>query len=29
LAADRLDDVDWLDPDQPFLVPLRAVLEAG
>ena len=26
LAADELDDVDWLDPDRPFLVALRTVL---
>nr|WP_296604694.1 (deoxy)nucleoside triphosphate pyrophosphohydrolase [Nocardioides sp.] len=26
LGADALDDVDWLDPDRPFLVSLRAVL---
>jgi 8-oxo-dGTP diphosphatase len=24
LAPDELDDVDWLDPDRPFLDPLRA-----
>ena len=23
LSADELDDVDWLDPDRPFLVELR------
>lgn len=26
LAADELDDVDWLDPDRPFLAALRARL---
>ena len=26
LAGDRLGDVDWLEPDRPFLQPLRAVL---
>ena len=26
LAADQLDDVDWLEPDLPFLPPLRAHL---
>lgn len=26
LRADELDDVDWLDPDRPFLDQLRAVL---
>jgi 8-oxo-dGTP diphosphatase len=26
LGADELDDVDWLDPDQPFLRELRQVL---
>ena len=26
LGADELDEVDWLDPDRPFLVPLRAAL---
>ncbi len=29
LAATELDDVDWLDPDRPFLPSLRAHLEAG
>jgi 8-oxo-dGTP diphosphatase len=28
LGADELDDVDWLDPDRPFLVSLRAALVA-
>ena len=28
LAADELDDVDWLGPDRPFLPGLRAVLSA-
>ena len=27
LAAHELDDVDWLEPDRPFLAELRAVLE--
>jgi 8-oxo-dGTP diphosphatase len=27
LAADELDDVDWLDPDRPFLAELAAHLE--
>jgi 8-oxo-dGTP diphosphatase len=26
LAADELDDVDWLEPDRPFLPDLRALL---
>ena len=26
LAADDLDDVDWLEPDRPFLAELRRVL---
>ena len=26
LAADELDEVDWLEPDRPFLTQLRAVL---
>jgi 8-oxo-dGTP diphosphatase len=26
LGADELDDVDWLDPDRPFLPELREVL---
>jgi 8-oxo-dGTP diphosphatase len=26
LTADQLDDVDWLEPDRPFLPDLRAVL---
>lgn len=26
LAADQLDDVDWLDPDRPFLAALRTSL---
>ncbi len=26
LGADELDDVDWLDPDRPFLVSLRTAL---
>ena len=26
LAADELDDVDWLDPDRPFLPELRRLL---
>ena len=26
LSADELDDVDWLDPDRPFLPELRQVL---
>jgi 8-oxo-dGTP diphosphatase len=26
LTADELDDVDWLEPDRPFLPHLRAVL---
>ena len=26
LGADELDDVDWLDPDRPFLAQLRAIL---
>ena len=29
LSADQLDDVDWLEPDRPFLPPLLTVLEAG
>ena len=29
LSAAQLGDVDWLEPDRPFLLPLRAVLEAG
>ena len=29
LAPDALDDVDWLEPDRPFLAPLAAVLLAG
>ena len=29
LSSEQLDDVDWLEPDRPFLPPLRAVLEAG
>jgi 8-oxo-dGTP diphosphatase len=29
LTAAQLDDVDWLDPDLPFLPSLRASLEAG
>ncbi len=27
LAAAELDDVDWLDPDRPFLPELRALLD--
>ena len=27
LGADELTDVDWLEPDRPFLAPLAAVLE--
>ncbi len=27
LTADDLDDVDWLDPDRPFLPELRVVLD--
>ena len=27
LAAHELDDVDWLEPDRPFLVELREILE--
>jgi 8-oxo-dGTP diphosphatase len=27
LAADELGDVDWLEPDRPFLAELRLVLE--
>jgi len=27
LSADELDDVDWLEPDRPFLAELRTVLE--
>jgi 8-oxo-dGTP diphosphatase len=27
LGAEQLDDVDWLEPDRPFLPALRAVLE--
>ncbi len=26
LAADDLDDVDWLEPDRPFLVPLAGMM---
>ena len=26
LAADELDDVDWLEPDRPFLAELAALL---
>lgn len=26
LGADELDDVDWLDPDRPFLASVRAAL---
>ncbi len=29
LAADELGDVDWLDPDRPFLPELRSLLERG
>jgi 8-oxo-dGTP diphosphatase len=29
LAADELDDVDWLEPDRPFLPQLRLLLENG
>jgi 8-oxo-dGTP diphosphatase len=29
LSAAQLDDVDWLEPDLPFLLPLRSVLQAG
>lgn len=29
LAADELDDVDWLDADRPFLPALRAALGVG
>ena len=29
LAHDELDDVDWLEPDRPFLPELRALLRAG
>ncbi|MDP3892797.1 (deoxy)nucleoside triphosphate pyrophosphohydrolase [Nocardioides sp.] len=29
LSADRLDTVDWLGPDRPFLAELRTVLEGG
>jgi len=29
LSADELDDVDWLDPDRPFLPGLRALLDPG
>ena len=29
LAADELDDVDWLEPDRPFLPELRSVLLAA
>ena len=28
LGPDNLDDVDWLDPDRPFLPELRSLLEA-
>jgi len=27
LAADELDDVDWLDSDRPFLAELRGILD--
>ena len=26
LTADRFDEVDWLEPDRPFLPPLRSLL---
>jgi len=26
VGADELDDLDWLDPDRPFLAELRGVL---
>jgi 8-oxo-dGTP diphosphatase len=29
LAADELGEVDWLDPDRPFLPELRRLLEHG
>ncbi|WP_457206781.1 (deoxy)nucleoside triphosphate pyrophosphohydrolase [Nocardioides sp. P5_C9_2] len=29
LGADELDDVDWLEPDRPFLAALAAMLPAG
>ncbi len=29
LGADELDDVDWLDPDRPFLLPIADLLAAG
>ena len=29
LAADGLDDVDWLDADRPLLGPLRVLLRSG
>ena len=29
LAAEELGDVDWLDPDRPFLPELRLLLEPG
>ena len=28
LAADQLGDVDWLEPDRPFLAELREILES-
>jgi 8-oxo-dGTP diphosphatase len=28
LSADELDDVDWLEPDRPFLAELKEILEA-
>jgi 8-oxo-dGTP diphosphatase len=28
LAADQLGDVDWLEPDRPFLAELKAILES-
>lgn len=27
LAADELDDVDWLEPDRPFLAPLAGMMQ--
>ena len=29
LGADELDDVDWLEPDRPFLAELEALLRAS
>ncbi len=28
LSADELDDVDWLDPDRPFLSELRGMMSS-